>query len=160
MIRRLFTILSAGSLVLCLYFTFGACAHLFIPDPTGLQVYVQPLGPERQWTTKVLQETNAYRSPPPDLDVAGFRIQRLMYGQYTVREGREFVVPWWFLALVTAIPPALWTRAFRRNRRIQLRLRSGLCLHCAYDLRAHHPGQLCPECGTPVPADLKKAPTP
>jgi hypothetical protein len=25
------------------------------------------------------------------------------------------------------------------------------CLTCAYDLRAHVPGQLCPECGAPIP---------
>ena len=25
-----------------------------------------------------------------------------------------------------------------------------LCPKCSYDLRAHAPGSLCPECGTPV----------
>ncbi len=26
------------------------------------------------------------------------------------------------------------------------------CPTCGYDLRAHYPGQKCPECGTPIPA--------
>jgi hypothetical protein len=26
---------------------------------------------------------------------------------------------------------------------------AGRCARCAYDLRAHHPGDRCPECGTP-----------
>jgi len=31
--------------------------------------------------------------------------------------------------------------------------RQGLCPTCSYDLRAHHPGQRCPECGTPISID-------
>ena len=30
--------------------------------------------------------------------------------------------------------------------------REGLCPNCEYDLRAHRPGQRCPECGTFIPA--------
>ena len=29
--------------------------------------------------------------------------------------------------------------------------RATLCPTCSYDLRAHAPGQACPECGTPRP---------
>lgn len=28
-----------------------------------------------------------------------------------------------------------------------------LCPNCSYDLRAHTPGQSCPECGTPISID-------
>jgi predicted RNA-binding Zn-ribbon protein involved in translation (DUF1610 family) len=30
-----------------------------------------------------------------------------------------------------------------------------LCHSCGYDLRAHHPGQKCPECGTEIPRGSK-----
>jgi hypothetical protein len=44
-----------------------------------------------------------------------------------------------------------------RNRKRRTRL--GLCTHCAYDLRAHAPGQRCPECGTLVtPSPCKGTP--
>jgi len=41
------------------------------------------------------------------------------------------------------------------GRRRQLRIIAemvGKCPICAYDLRAHKPGDKCPECGTTVPA--------
>ena len=56
--------------------------------------------------------------------------------------------PHWMLALLTAIPVVIaGFRWFRAKRRV----RPGLCRQCCYDLRAHHPGDRCPECGTPVP---------
>ena len=58
-------------------------------------------------------------------------------------------VPHWLLAPPLALPALVWLRRRRRHRR---RLRDGLCLTCGYDLRAHAPGQKCPECGTAVPA--------
>jgi hypothetical protein len=34
----------------------------------------------------------------------------------------------------------------------------GHCTTCNYDLRAHHPGQKCPECGTPIPTPDRPPP--
>ena len=65
-------------------------------------------------------------------------------------------VPLWFPTLLSLILPAVWLHRFRSERRKQ---REGLCLVCGYDLRAHAPGQVCPECGTPVPGDLVRRPT-
>ena len=65
-------------------------------------------------------------------------------------------LPVWPVLLLLAIAPAVWLRRFRSERR---KKREGLCLVCGYDLRAHAPGQMCPECGTPVPADLVRKPT-
>ncbi len=60
----------------------------------------------------------------------------------------EFVVPIWPFVLMFAMFPLLrgWQWFSRR------RVASGLCVQCGYDLRAHKPGQKCPECGTVVAA--------
>ena len=59
----------------------------------------------------------------------------------------------WPPTLLFLIAPAvwgsLWLRRFRSDRQMQ---RAGLCRICSYDLRAHSPGQLCPECATLIPA--------
>jgi hypothetical protein len=52
-------------------------------------------------------------------------------------------IPYWFIVLLTAIPPALWFRAARARRR---RRAAQQCITCGYDLRATP--DRCPECGT------------
>jgi hypothetical protein len=53
-------------------------------------------------------------------------------------------VPYWFLALLTAVPALLkWWAASRVRRKRRL----GLCINCGYDLRGSP--ERCPECGTP-----------
>jgi len=57
-------------------------------------------------------------------------------------------VPLWFLLLLSLILPIRWLwLTFRRRKAIDERL----CESCRYDLRAHLPGQRCPECGTVIP---------
>lgn len=43
--------------------------------------------------------------------------------------------------------------SFRHYQRITQSI--GRCEICGYDLRAHQPGQRCPECGTEIPGDPK-----
>jgi len=71
--------------------------------------------------------------------------------EWTTRTGAR--IPIWPLSLLSAswltLKIAKWSRT--RNRR-----RNGLCLACSYDLRAHHPGANCPECGTLIPQLQRK----
>jgi len=55
---------------------------------------------------------------------------------------RWWQVPYWFLALISALMllPLIRHRLQRRRRR-----RGGLCLSCGYDMRAS--SGVCPECG-------------
>ena len=63
---------------------------------------------------------------------------------------RALIVPYWFLALVTAALPLWWLRRHPPRTwdspRARRRRKAGLCPQCGYDLRAT-PGR-CPECGT------------
>jgi hypothetical protein len=52
--------------------------------------------------------------------------------------------PHWLVVAATGLPPLLWLRG-RRRRRYE---RAGLCSKCGYDLRATP--DRCPECGTAV----------
>ena len=76
----------------------------------------------------------------------------LVYFQRVVGVG----FPFWWLLLVGAVPLAMWGIITRRRRRQGRRALLGLCLTCGYDLRAS--SERCPECGTPVPADLVRRP--
>jgi len=51
-------------------------------------------------------------------------------------------IPFWPIAWLFAMPPAI---AWQRHRVRRRRIRDGLCARCGYDLRAS-PGR-CPECG-------------
>jgi hypothetical protein len=56
-------------------------------------------------------------------------------------------LPHWFLALLTGFPAAA---RFRSRAARLMRSRQGRCPTCGYDLRAHVAGDRCPECGTAV----------
>ena len=74
-------------------------------------------------------------------------------GSVIAHEGYDVVrVPFWTLFLMSAMLPAmpLARRCLRSYRQCRSRRRN-LCVHCGYDLRAHQPGDKCPECGTPIP---------
>jgi len=57
----------------------------------------------------------------------------------------NLLVPYWMLAIVTAMLPTQRFFAWKAVRRARRRKRLGLCPACGYDLRASP--QRCPECG-------------
>ena len=68
----------------------------------------------------------------------------------------SLAVPYWSVLCLTLLLPAMRARKYIRERRAARRKAQGLCLTCGYDLRASF--DRCPECGTPIPADLVRRP--
>jgi len=63
------------------------------------------------------------------------------------RERYYASAPLWFPAVLLILASYLAWRRCLRFRHPTFKL----CHTCGYDLRAHHPGEKCPECGSPVP---------
>ena len=92
-------------------------------------------------------ETNPMKKPGrwPDGNPGrlGFVFERDSRGQDLYR---ALAIPWWAVAGLFALPPALYLWGWSK-RRVERRL--GLCAVCGYDLRAS--SGRCPECGTAIP---------
>jgi hypothetical protein len=128
--RRLFTLASTVSLVLCVLVLVAAALpweQLYIGHNPQYQIY---------------SGGDGYIS-----------ISQVGYG------GRRRLVSWWQLILSTAALPAIrwrafcgknwpWMIALRRIRQRCQDQQAGYCRVCGYDLRATP--DRCPECGTPV----------
>jgi hypothetical protein len=146
--RRLFTAFAALSLFACAYSAWrvGQAPYYGSSRLDAAYDVFQPTGPERPYNAK---DVSSYRPPPPTLDLAGFRIQRTIRTGYTWCDGRLYLIPHWFLAMVWAIPPLLWVRRLLKEQRAARRRRARVCAACGYDLRATR--DRCPECGAAVP---------
>ena len=68
----------------------------------------------------------------------------------------SIAVPYWALVLPLAFV-LVGKPAWRTWKRWHVRLNPGVCAVCSYDLRAHHNGERCPECGTVI-AGLEASP--
>jgi hypothetical protein len=72
-------------------------------------------------------------------------------GIWTYKSGggptRWISFPSAYLYPFPACMPAFWLYRFVRKPKRPV---VTLCPTCRYDLRAHTPGQSCPECGTPI----------
>ena len=70
---------------------------------------------------------------------------------------RQITFPLLYFAALFAILPSILCISVGRRRLIyRTRMKQGLCLKCGYDLRASP--ERCPECGTPIPTDVKRMP--
>jgi hypothetical protein len=143
--RRLFHFATCASLVLC-----GCAFSAAVRGPSGSgYTLFQPLSPPRPYTGA---ELAAYKSRPPSFDFAGFRVQRSYRLDNAWTDGRIFVIPWWFVAVMSAIAPAAWLRGHLRRHRQRKRVGRGLCPACGYDLRGTP--ERCPECGAHFPRGI------
>jgi hypothetical protein len=167
MLRRLFTTLSALSLLLCVAVVVlwvrswrvatafgwdgGAAAggtyrDYYVVSREGHLscIALRVTGSDGRRSRFFLDE---FKSAPgeegeSDVQLAGFGYKREESAEFGYR---RVIVPYWALtATFAGYPLLVLGRRFRRRRRRAL----GLCPTCGYDLRAT-PGR-CPECGTPA----------
>ncbi len=100
------------------------------------------------------------------LDVESFFGPNFTSGHFDPTESdvllvRNIILPEWVPVILFATLTAVLFVPIWRQRRSAQRLKLGQCINCGYDLRAHRPGEKCPECGTPAAAPtLKPSPQP
>ena len=176
MLRRVFTFLSALSLVLCVATCAGWVRSNHVGDEfyaynwkygggVGLRVNCLYL-----WEATVqvpvpsekhIPWTSAHEQNPPRRGIAAGSMQHAAFLGATYQFGighevdgysyyhHDLFLPWWMvLTIFSFISVALLSMAWRARHRS----RRGVCRTCGYDLRAT-PGR-CPECGT----ETKKPP--
>lgn len=112
--------------------------------PDGEQAYL--------WERPLLSVTGEYGWPPAIRVPGGICFKRGTICEDSPDSEDSYYYPVWFLesplawpTLLATFPAALSLLAWRRHRQ---RNCHGLCPTCSYDLRAHKPGERCPECGT------------
>jgi hypothetical protein len=154
MLRWLLRLVAVVSLVFCAAaVTFWVRSHYFAWDRwehgTGPRFFVLSCRGSLmiQWD-RDLMDARAQASSKAQWNLLAVQYESRSY----VRDSphfRQLVVRYWVLPPVFLLVPVLLILArWRRRRKAR---RAGLCQTCGYDLRAHAPGQNCPECGTRVP---------
>ena len=161
--RRLFNILAAVSLVLCIAFLTAWVRSSYAQEWIG---YNSASGPmlavgwgDGQLFAKYRLGTSikplpggdgwrVFSGPPAPLVPPQVAPHSFFHAFRT--GGGMTVVPFWLPVLISLL--AVTSAMAPVARRLQRRYR-GLCLHCGYDLRAST--DRCPECGTAIPAKVE-----
>ena len=153
--RRVFAILAAISLLLCLatvaFWISGATWSLtslakerrpvdgtrvgFVLGQGAVIVQVVRPGEDRTYEDVVLNRFLGFAYVRAVAYASGFPLQRLGLMD-------AVFVPFWFVALLSAVLPAWWAAP---RVRAKLVTPEGHCRGCGYDLRATP--ERCPECG-------------
>ena len=154
--RRLFTILSAISLLLCLATLPLICLQVSGDD--WLTLSHLKLDENETFYFKMVAhagrfncDLHDYRPKPSGRRRAGDLDFLVLGYDYSVNPGPygsahyHIQVQYWLAALLFAIPPAIQLRTILRTRK---RTRFGLCQTCGYDLRASK--ERCAECGMAI----------
>ena len=169
MLRRLFTIFAALSLLLCIasvvlwvrsygwkegigystwfsaFTRYGAlCVTLDFNDYGVKRGFAANRRPQSRRGNSLVDR--------PDARFTGFGYKRHGWADWP-KPTWVVLVPMWFVTAATALPPGLWLRSAYRRRAAVARTAKGLCPACGYDLRAT-PGR-CPECGC-TPNEVKQ----
>jgi hypothetical protein len=161
--RRLLTLLSALSLLLCV----GTCVLWQRSDSVGYEISIAP----SHDTLSLASEPNGFQAcvvfgenKPERIDARAVqwygpdrpvymwippssRFLDFRWGRDRFRPSLQqwrLVVPYWFVAILSGIHPLRSARAIILARRTLPQ--TAKCVRCGYDLRATP--ERCPECGT------------
>jgi len=148
--RRFFTVVCAVSLLLCVgmltlwYRSYAA--HSRAGDADSLDVtHVDPLYWFVSNPGKLIfcrQIGTEWGQPRPLFQFLGLELA----GSWNANSSLvNLFVPYWMIAVPTALLPTAWIRLWSIRRRSLHLTRLGLCATCGYDLRGT-PNR-CPECG-------------
>ena len=165
--RRLFTLASALSLLLCAVVCVLWVRSYWRQDYVGYDLRGEQNGIDRivwssnwgwMWVVRCRDDTLLSSLPTHDFYWDSAKALRSLVESQGFAVDWEWQVtgttgPWevgvylphWFVALLAAVPPVAWQISARRRRHM---LAPGLCPACGYDLRATP--DRCPECGTAV----------
>lgn len=161
--RRLFTLVAAGSFLVCV----ATCA-LWVRSHSRRDVFVVRLGVGNDFWLETcrggVQLVRGRSTPPHELYSSWWVVtfpaalpaaswhgfgavsttMPLIAGDGIARSLQLSVVtiPFYFITPLAAATPVAWLISYRRRRRAD---RLGLCPRCGYDLRATP--DRCPECG-------------
>jgi hypothetical protein len=151
MCRRVFMVLPALSLVLCM----GTCAlwvRSFRPtvraaDADALDLtHGEPyywLVANRGRLTFCRQAGKDWDQPKPVFRLLGIEFAGSWVGKSSLV---NLFIPFWMLAGATALPPIISLRRWLKRRGLRGRERAGRCAVCGYNLTGNTSGT-CPECG-------------